>query len=88
MSEKRQKEHAPCSLTPRSIAQILEIEFITVNEAADLHFYSRRTIRMWCDEGRFECYKWSGHWMIVRSDIDKYCRERRDADRPPVLILS
>lgn len=78
MSEERTPKPAPCSITPRSIAALLEIEFITVEQAAALHFYAARTIRQWCDEGRFEAYKWSGRWMIVRSEFDKFCRNRRD----------
>lgn len=78
MSEERTPKIARCQFTPRSIATLLEIEFVTVEQASQEHFYSARTIRMWCDEGRFEAYKWSGRWLIVRSEIANFCRKRRD----------
>lgn len=77
MSEEREKI-APCSITPRSLAELLNIEFVMVDQAAAEHFYSPRTIRQWCDEGRIEAYKWSGRWLIVRSSLAIFCRSRRD----------
>lgn len=77
MSEEQPKI-AKCTMTPRSIAALLEIEFVTVEQGAAENFYSPRTIRQWCDEGRIEAYKWSGRWLIVRSELATFCRSRRD----------
>lgn len=78
MSGPRDPNTEPCSISPRTVAALLNIEFLTVRQASVEHFYSPRTIRQWCDEGRFEAYKWAGAWLIVRSEFAEFCRLRRD----------
>jgi excisionase family DNA binding protein len=59
-------------------------EFFTSAEAADLLGLSKDTVRHYCqgDEPRIKGTKLGRDWLIPRSEIDRYERDRREVGRP------
>lgn len=66
----------------RPVQLRLRLEFpledtLDVYEAAAVARVSLNTMRRWCDEGRFACWKLVGQWRIEREAFYYWMRSRR-----------
>lgn len=62
--------------------QALE-DVLTTREAAQVFFYSPRTIRRLAEEGVISARKTaSGDWLVSKASLSQYVRARLDKTRP------
>lgn len=50
---------------------------LDVFTAARVALVSPNTLRRWCDEGRFPCWKLVGQWRVEREPFYEWLRSKR-----------
>jgi excisionase family DNA binding protein len=60
----------------------MELEFITVEEAATVLRVSKDTIRLWAKQRKFPTYKFGGKIMVERQDLVRYLASHRREEVP------
>ena len=58
------------------------MEFVSTTDAAKILFLTQRRVVQICGEGTFGT-KVAGIWMIKKSEVKKYQKDRRPSGRPP-----
>lgn len=52
-------------------------DFISTAKAAEIAGVDYRTVRYWCEQTHFQCFKISDKWVINRKSFEKFLSKKQ-----------